>query len=89
MADNSSALTSKVGQIQTNTAAKVTASSTKATTSAVKESDVKQKAGGSSLADFLLHLDDYTPTVCLRLSIGIFHLVYFIQRIVYNCIKHL
>lgn len=63
MADNSSALTSKVGQIQTNTAAKVTASSTKATTSAVKESDVKQKAGGSSLADFLLHLDDYTPTI--------------------------
>ena len=63
MADNSGATTSKVGQIQTNTAVKVTANTTKAATSSVKEADVKQKTGGSSLADFLLHLDDYTPTV--------------------------
>jgi ribosomal protein L14 len=63
MADNSGATTSKVGQIQTNTGVKVTASAPKATTSSVKEADVKQKSGGSSLADFLLHLDDYTPTV--------------------------
>ena len=46
--------------MQTNTTVKVTASAAKTTTSAVKEPDAKQKTGGSSLADFLLHLEDYT-----------------------------
>ena len=65
MADNSRATTSTVGQLPTNTAVKVTASTAKTTTSSLKEADSKQKSGGSSLADFLLHLDDYTPTVCI------------------------
>lgn len=37
----------------------------KPSTSNLKDSaaDLKAKSGGSSLADFLLHLEDYTPTV--------------------------
>ena len=63
---DSSASTSKnVAQMQTKTTVKVTASANKTTTSAVKEPDAKQKTGGSSLADFLLHLEDYTPTVLI------------------------
>ena len=61
--DSSASTPKNVVQMQANTAAKVTASTTKTATSTVKETDAKQKTGGSSLADFLLHLEDYTPTV--------------------------
>ncbi|XP_046850441.1 transcription initiation factor TFIID subunit 10-like [Xenia sp. Carnegie-2017] len=50
------------GSISTNTTHASTSSS-KNTSANSRDIDVKQKSGGASLADFLLHLDDYTPTI--------------------------
>ncbi|XP_028393847.1 transcription initiation factor TFIID subunit 10-like [Dendronephthya gigantea] len=67
MAETPRPSTSKVAQTATNTTTKVPSNTgtSKATVSVAKEStgDFKQKAEGVTIADFLHHLDDYTPTI--------------------------
>lgn len=63
MADNANINKNSIsGSISTNTTHASTSSS-KNTSANSRDIDAKQKSGGASLADFLLHLDDYTPTV--------------------------
>ena len=72
MAETPRPSVAKVSQTPTNTTKAPSNSSTsKTTVSGVKETtgDVKQKSGGASLADFLLHLEDYTPTVTFQNSL--------------------
>ena len=74
MAEKQAIFISSVKSEKTTTVSTPSASSSvtsKPSTSNVKDStaDMKAKSGGSSLADFLLHLEDYTPTVrCLPCS---------------------
>lgn len=69
MADQQTSSKVEVGEKKATSMANTSASSAttfKQSTSNVKESaaEIRAKSGGSSLADFLLHLEDYTPTVC-------------------------